>query len=131
MAISSVTASTKSRAIYEVIKSKILSQELKRGDRISERGLAKELGVARTTLRDSLVYLANDDFVERIPGVGLFVKNHRVEEVIESLEIRQLLEGHAAKHTAENSNASQTKELKTLVARLETAFQNDDNESLI
>ena len=130
MAISSDTANTRSKEIYEVIKSRILSQELKRGQHVSERELARELGVARTTLRESLVHLANDDFIEKIPGVGSFVKSHRAEEVAERMEVRQLLEGHAARRTAENITASQAEELKALVARLEAAFQNDDDDSL-
>ena len=54
MAISSAVASKKSKEVYEIVKGKILTQELKRGQHISERGLARELGVARETLRDSL-----------------------------------------------------------------------------
>ena len=130
MVISSATVRTRSKEIYEVIKSRILSQELKPGQHVSERALAKELGVARATLRESLVHLANDDFIEKMPGVGSFVKNHRTEEVAEHLEVRQVLEGHAARRAAENITASQAKELETLVARLETAFQNGDDDSL-
>ena len=130
MAIRSDTANTRSKEIYEAIKSRILSQDLKQRQHVSERELAKELGVARTTLRESLVRLANDDFIEKIPGVGSFVKNHRAEEVAEHLEVRQVLEGHAAKRAAEHITAAQAEELKTLVARLDTAFQNDDNDSL-
>ena len=125
MAISSTIAGARSREVYEIIKGKILSQELKRGQRISERGLARELGVARATLRDSLVY-----FIEKIPGVGSFVKSHQTEEVIESLEVRQLLEGHAAKRAAENITASRAEALTMLVDALEAAFQNDDGNSL-
>jgi len=130
MAINNAVASRKSKEVYEMVKEKILTLELKRGQHLSERGLAKELGVARATLRDSLIFLTQDNLVEKIPGVGSFVKSHQAEDIVESLEVRRLLEGHAAKRTAENITASQAKELKVLAEKLETAFQNEDDNSL-
>jgi len=50
-----------------------------------ERTLAKQLGLARMTLRRALGELAAEGMLERIPGRGTFVRNHDFRAALEGL----------------------------------------------
>ncbi|MFA6471323.1 MAG: GntR family transcriptional regulator [Candidatus Latescibacterota bacterium] len=76
----------------------IFSEAYHEGDRLpTEPLLAKNLGVSRATLRETLKQLESEDILYRLHGVGTFVKNHNpkialnlsiprsITEIIESL----------------------------------------------
>ncbi|MGL6160166.1 MAG: GntR family transcriptional regulator [Microbulbifer sp.] len=79
----------------------ILSGELVPGERITEVGLAKKLGVSRTPIRSALPMLAADGYIEPVGKRGYSVKKFILEEALEALELRAILEGVAAKYLAE------------------------------
>lgn len=61
--------------IFEDIKKKINSAELKPGDLIlPETALCKEYGASRATVRKGLAILTNEGYIYSIPGKGSFVK---------------------------------------------------------
>jgi len=68
------------RQIREVIFNKIVSGELKVGDKLpSEDELARSFGVSRMTVREALNNLLNDGYVSRVQGAGTFVSKLRKE----------------------------------------------------
>lgn len=61
--------------IFEDIKRKINSGELKPGDSIlPETALCKEYGASRATVRKGLAFLVNEGYIYSIPGKGSFVQ---------------------------------------------------------
>lgn len=66
--------------IREAIYNKIVSRELKVGDKIpSEDDLAKSFGVSRMTARGALNNLVKDGYLSRVQGSGTFVSKLRKE----------------------------------------------------
>lgn len=62
--------------IYEQLKNKIISGELKEGTRLtSTRALAKNLCVARNTVESSYTQLCVEGYVSSKPGSGYYVMN--------------------------------------------------------
>lgn len=60
--------------IMDYVKNKILSKELKPGDKVpSENELAKIFNVSRLTARKALENLEYESMVTRIQGLGTFV----------------------------------------------------------
>lgn len=88
------------------IREMILSGELAPGERITEVGLAKNLGVSRTPIRGALPILAADGYLESVGKRGYSVKTFNGEEALKSLELRAMLEGVAAKYLAEKGVSS-------------------------
>lgn len=64
----------KTRRIYLLLKDRIVSGGLKRGDKLpSEFALAEEFGVSRITVRQALDLLVGENLVQKRPGSGTFV----------------------------------------------------------
>lgn len=64
----------KTRRIYLLLKDRIVSGGLKRGDKLpSEFALAQEFEVSRITVRQALDLLVSEGLVQKRPGSGTFV----------------------------------------------------------
>ncbi|MFY8047864.1 MAG: GntR family transcriptional regulator [Erythrobacter sp.] len=85
---------------YEKILDLIMSGTLKPGALIQERKLAEHLAMSRTPLRDALLMLEGEGLLVRQPGRGLQVKLLALEDFMENLYIRRLLEPEAARAAA-------------------------------
>lgn len=100
----------------------ILSGELPPGERLSEPSVAERLGASRTPVRAALARLAEEGLVEAIPSGGFAVKSFAEEEIQDAIELRGLLEGHAARLAAERgAPGAALAEMKRLIARLDEA----------
>ena len=98
---------------YEVVKSMILSQKLKPGEKIIQDKLAEELGISRTPLRSALEKLEAESLVESLPRRGMIVKALTPNEIIEIYECRMALEETAVKLICEKDTDTFVKEAKT------------------
>ena len=85
---------------YLIIKAMINDRRLAPGDKISQEQLASELGISRTPLISALKYLENEKLVEAIPRRGFFVRAFDQQEMISIFELREVLEGLAARRAA-------------------------------
>ena len=87
--------------IYQVVKQMIEDRALLPGAKIPQAKLAKELGVSRTPLISALKFLEHEKLVEVKPRRGFFVRLFKTEEMIGIFEIREVLEGLAARRAAQ------------------------------
>ena len=100
----------------------ILSGELPPGERLSEPSVAERLGTSRTPVRAALARLAEEGLVEAVPSGGFAVKSFAEDEIQDAIELRGLLEGHAARLAAERgAPGAALAEMKRLIARLDGA----------
>jgi len=87
--------------IYQVIKQMIEDRSLLPGKKIPQEKLAKDLGVSRTPLISALKFLEHEKLVEVKPRRGFFVRLFTIREMMGIFEIREVLEGLAARRAAE------------------------------
>ena len=78
--------------VHQAIVRRILREELAPGSRISDSALAGELGVSRTPVREALLRLEREGFLDADVGRGFFVKPLSVKEVREVYPILWTLE---------------------------------------
>jgi DNA-binding GntR family transcriptional regulator len=103
----------------------LLTHEIPLGLPISERQLSLRLGVSRTPLREALRRMEGEGFIQRRGGI-LEVKRIMLEEFLDLLKIRRLLEVEAAGAAAGAIESGRLSGLRTkLAALLETG--NPDN----
>lgn len=100
---------------YEKILDLILSGQARPGTLIHERRLAEMLDMSRTPVRDALLMLEGEGLLVRQGARGLQIKQMRVEDFMEALQIRLLLEPEAARMAA---GRIAEPELTALAARL-------------
>lgn len=78
--------------VHRAIVGRILREELAPGARISDSALAQELGVSRTPVREALLRLEREGFLEVDVGRGFFVKALSPRELREVYPIVWTLE---------------------------------------
>jgi DNA-binding GntR family transcriptional regulator len=78
--------------VLEALRRRIISLEMKPGEPLSENDLAKELGVSRTPVRESLILLREEGLVEVYPQIGSFVSLVDLGRVSEAQFIREAIE---------------------------------------
>lgn len=83
--------------VREEIQRRILSGESKAGTRLSQQSLARELGVAQGTVRESLIELQWLGLVESVDHLGVFVRDLDIARICEAYQVREMLEGLSAR----------------------------------
>ena len=91
--------------VHHAVVDRILRDELRPGARISDTALARELGVSRTPIREALLRLEREGFLEADVGRGFFVKPLSVREVREAYPVLWTLEVLALRTAAPLSDA--------------------------
>ncbi|QLF71897.1 GntR family transcriptional regulator (plasmid) [Peteryoungia desertarenae] len=79
----------------------VLKGDIQPGERLSEVALSARLDVSRTPLRAALQKLEQEGLVELIPSGGYAVRSFSRQDVTDSIELRGVLEGTAARLAAE------------------------------
>lgn len=83
------------------IRDLILRGGVEPGERLSEPALAERLGISRTPIRAALARLEQEGLLERVPTGGHMPRRFTLEEAIDAIELRGVLEGTAARLAAE------------------------------
>jgi len=92
------------RARIEV-RERILRGDLPGGTRLFEVALAEDLGISRTPVREAMSRLVEEGLLERVRGGGFTVRRFALADVIDTIELRGVLEGTAARLGAERGLA--------------------------
>ncbi|MEO8145919.1 MAG: GntR family transcriptional regulator [Betaproteobacteria bacterium] len=88
-------------AVFETIRQGIISGRFAPGQRLVIRDLAEEIPFSRSTFREAFRRLAAERLVSLIPNRGVTVQRLTPREMADLFEIRELLEGQAARRAAE------------------------------
>jgi len=100
--------------VYNTLKDRILTHQLKPGLRIVEEKLAQEMGVSRTPLKRALTKLEKENLIETIPRKGTYIKKFTAKEVEEVYEVRKLMEGYSAELAANSILPNELKQMRKL-----------------
>lgn len=104
---------------YQVIRGRIMAGTLQSGARLTERGLAEELGLSRTPVREAINRLVHEGFAERGDGYSTRVAAFPDAELDQIFEIRRRLECYAAERAALRANDVQVDQLDRLTQDME------------
>jgi DNA-binding GntR family transcriptional regulator len=99
--------------VYKRLKSMILEQKLVPGAKIYQDKLAHQLGISRTPLVNALKKLEQEKLITAIPRRGFYVRRFSREEMIHVFELREVLEGLAARRASLLVSNSQIQKLKS------------------
>lgn len=97
--------------VYQILKEMIEHRRLLPGEKIPQEKLAKDLGISRTPLVSALKFLEHEKLVEAKPRRGYYVRLFSIEEMISIFEIREVLEGLAARRAAKSITKAEAKQL--------------------
>lgn len=121
--VASWTSLSRPRAWEEVVdllRSKILSEELRPGTRLVEATYAKHLGISQSTFREALARLAHEGLVLSVPRRGTYVAALPTDTVNQLYELRDLVEPLAMRMAMHNLGDSDREYLQHQVERLDS-----------
>mgnify|MGYP001618108154 CR=1 FL=1 len=85
-------ATSKSDAVYRVLKRAILDQALAAGAKLPEDAIGEKLGVSRTIVRQALARLSGEGLIELRPHKGACVAQPTLEDGRNIFSVRRALE---------------------------------------
>jgi DNA-binding GntR family transcriptional regulator len=102
---------------YQGLLAAIAEGRLRPGERIRETDLADQLGISRTPIREALQRLAHDGLVRLDARNGASVAELSLGAIQELYDLREILEGSAARFAAQNAKASDRQRLDAIVGQ--------------
>ncbi len=101
--------------VTAILRNEILSGRVKPGSILYERELAKQLGVSKTPVRESLTVLDHEGLVRTLPRKGYLVNGFTVQDVHNYFDLRVILESAAAELAVGRITDEQIEALAALV----------------
>ncbi len=116
-----------SERAYLELKGQILDNGLSLGRQYMEHEIAERLNMSRTPIREALIRLANEGFVEIRPRHGMRIKPISREDMREIYEILTSLESQAAALAARRRPTdAELQALRSAVRDMDAALDADD-----
>jgi DNA-binding GntR family transcriptional regulator len=107
---------------YDALRAAILAMDVYDPEadlRLDEKGLAADLGVSRTPVREALARLEHEGLVRILPRRGVYIVRKSKAEIIEMMIAWAALEGMAARLACERAGAEEIAGLRSLFATFE------------
>lgn len=96
---------------YRQIEEMIVIRRLLPGEMISEARLAEEIGCGRTPIREALLRLKYEGYIDVFPSRGAMVSSVDVHKQLELLEVRRPLDDIVARLAAHRATAEERREM--------------------
>jgi DNA-binding GntR family transcriptional regulator len=120
MSLHRIQASSLADLAYERLTEALLSGELSPGDRLVQDALAVRLGISRTPLREALQRMEREGTIRAAAGRGYVVPELTRADIGHLYEVREAVEGQAARLVAARA-ASSVDDIEAALHRLSAA----------
>ena len=117
--------------IFLSLRKDILRSELAPGERLIEEKVAARFGASRTPVREAFLRLEREGLVQRRAKGGFVVGAVVLEDMEEIMDMRAVLEGHAAARAARRATPDLVERLREALDKYEKAMTDDDMEKMI
>ena len=114
--------------VYEYIKARILNGTYLPSQRLLESRLAEETGASRHTIKKALLKLSQDNLIKLEDNKGAVIRSFTLEEVLNCLQIRRVLEGLICALAAKNISDGELDELEKILANMKESMSQDRHE---
>lgn len=108
--------------VYDYISNQINTGSLKAGERLNENQICDSLQVSRTPVREALIQLFTDGYLDKLPRRGFIVREINQKKVSEIYTIIGCLEGMAANIAAKKLTDETKDYLHQLVDQMDEAI---------
>jgi DNA-binding GntR family transcriptional regulator len=112
--------------VYDLIRERILDGEMLPGERLREAGIARDLGVSRSPVREAFRLLEADGLIDLYYGRGAFVKELTLEEMREVCTARKVLGSFCTGRAAERATPADVARLRQAVTEIEALVSAGD-----
>lgn len=112
--------------VFDVLHENILSGQYAAGSWLRQEEISKRLGVSMTPVREALDLLVSNGLAERVAYRGVRVLRPSSPDILDSYEMRLLLEGAASRAAAINITRPQLDALRLLLGEGRALLTLDD-----
>lgn len=114
-----------SASVYERVLGRVFSGETTPGSKVVEQDLANQLGVSRIPIRESLGKMVGQGLlVGEQGGRGVRLRSYTTDDIRQLYELREMLEGGAARGAARAATATDVQRLRLILQQLEAEVGN-------
>lgn len=113
--------------VYNTIKRKIVTLELRPGESLSERELGKELGVGRTPIREAILMLKSENLLDSRPNEAPYVKDITLKGVKDFFVPFMTVEKLVMRFAAQKMTPVILKGIKSINNEIDKAIKTKDN----
>ncbi|EPX85313.1 Ldh family oxidoreductase [Salipiger mucosus] len=113
----------------ESIRERIISGQFSMGEKLTESGLARLLGVSKSPVREALLQLEREGLIVLSANRTTHVFSMGASEIAELGELRQILESEAMRLACLRNPGPLGQALVAIVARMEQALSRDQSEA--
>jgi GntR family transcriptional regulator, rspAB operon transcriptional repressor len=111
---------------YEAICRKIITLEFRPGQILDEKQLMADLGIGRTPIRETLLRLAGDGWIELQPNRGAVVPSITLQSTKALFEAMRILESGISSLAVNQNNASLMPHMEAASERVKVAIRTGD-----
>jgi DNA-binding GntR family transcriptional regulator len=111
--------------IYEDLRSRILTEKMLPGQKISEITLAEQYECSRTPVREALKRLENDDLIVIKPKSGTYIQNETPQDFVELMQVRASLERLAFQLSLKNAADKEIRKLESIMDSMNGIITNE------
>jgi DNA-binding GntR family transcriptional regulator len=107
-----------SKPIYDYLKKSIINNDIKANEKINEKEIAKNFGVSRTPVREAIIRLSVEGFVEIHYHRDSVVKDIPYNELEEILQVISCLDAHAITMVADKISPKDMAHIESLTSKM-------------
>jgi DNA-binding GntR family transcriptional regulator len=111
---------TKTELAYQALRDELMAGAYPPGARVVVDQFAARMGTSRIPVREAVLRLVAEGWLQISPHVGAFVPELSPDEVLETSVIRAAVEGAAVRAAAPHVSPAALEQLRALVQRLDT-----------
>jgi len=109
---------TLTQLVVEMLREKIISGEIITGARIQQDKLAQEFNVSKNPVREALIILQAEGFIDNISNKGAVVASISAEQIDELFMLRVLIETDLLIASLKNISLDKLKEAQHIITQL-------------
>jgi DNA-binding GntR family transcriptional regulator len=114
-----------------MIRAAIVSGELREGSRVNESRLSVQLGISRGPIREALRELEREGRLVSRPNYGAYVASFTLDDVVESITVRELLEPYVVERSLEYGHEELLVGLSGALRGMTAAAKQRDKEAMV
>lgn len=118
-----------SECVMDYLREEMEKGNLMPGARINEKQLCQLLGVSRTPIREAIIQLQKEGFVEILPRKSIRIKKLTLKEIEDIYNVIGILESEAAEIACEKITQEDIKKMEEMYQKMEKALKKNNFKS--
>lgn len=108
---------------YNILREKIIVREYRPGSKLDIHKLADEFGVSRSPIKDAINQLVHEGLIEIVPRKGTYVTQLKLDDFIEILDARLMIEMWSAKEVIQNISEEEIEKWGKIVQDMDALLE--------